>query len=45
MSEREFELAKFGVRLNLLHLELTHEQHRAGAEWAYEILKDWSNRK
>jgi|GEM_PF-3590067 len=39
MTEAEFEVAKYIVRLNLLHLDLTKEQHRAGAEWAWRKLR------
>jgi hypothetical protein len=33
VEQWEYERALFSVRLNLLHLKLTQEQHRKGAEW------------
>ncbi len=38
-SQAEYERAKIGVRLQLAHLDLTHEQHLKGAHWAYEQLR------
>jgi hypothetical protein len=42
MDEKTFEISKYQVRMNLLFLEQTKEQHRLGAERAYEILRSWS---
>lgn len=39
MDEQRFAIAQYKLELNLLHLDLTHEQHRLSAEWALDVLK------
>ncbi|MBC7385492.1 MAG: hypothetical protein H7301_04910 [Cryobacterium sp.] len=42
-TEAEFEFEKLKLDLNILHLELTAQQHRDGASWAYDQLVGKSN--